>query len=225
LWITRYDELFIYPASLLTPARWLESGWAAILRARLWAAGQNLQSVLAVQGLIFLVPLVLAGFWRLRNDRRVQLAGFAWLLIFFVMTVIFPFQGARGGFFHSGAALQPFFWVMVPVGLEAFLGWGAQRYSRVEQALQAGGIADDAIVLVNNSPGYYVASQRPAISIPYGDLQTVCEVARRYQVGYLLLEIDQIIGETQLYLNPSDRQCLHYLSTIAEVRVFEIKSP
>jgi len=273
LWITRYDELFIYPASLLTPARWLESGLGAILRARLWAAGQNLQSALAVQGLIFLAPLVLAGFWRLRNDRRAQLAGFAWLLIFFVMTVIFPFQGARGGFFHSGAALQPFFWVMVPVGLEAFLGWGAQRrgwqagvarsvfrfglcvlalllcgvilygrlrpgqaartvwdepyqrYSRVEQALQASGIADDAIVLVNNSPGYYVASHRPAISIPYGDLQTVCEVASRYRAGYLLLEIDQIIGETQLYLNPSDRQCLHYLSTIAEVRVFEIKSP
>ena len=135
LWIGSYDELFIYPASLLTPERWLEAGWGAILHARAWAAGQNLQSALAVQGLIFLGPLMLAGFWRWRDDRRVQLAGFAWLSIFLVMTVVFPFQGARGGFFHSGAALQPFFWAMVPAGLEVILNWGVQRRGwRVTQA-------------------------------------------------------------------------------------------
>jgi hypothetical protein len=273
LWITGYDELFIYPASLLTRERWLEAGWGAILRARSWAAGQNLQSALAVQGLIFLGPLILIGFWRKRGDRRVQLAGFAWLMIFFVMTVVFPFQGARGGFFHSGAALQPFFWAMAPVGLEAFLDWGAkrrgwrviqarpvfsiglcglalllsgvvlygrikpgettstvwdepiQRYSRLEQMLQMRGVLKDEIVMVNNSPGYYVASQRPAISIPFGDLQTVCEVARRYHARYLFLEIDQITGESQLFAHPSDRQCLNYIDTIADVRVFGIPSP
>jgi hypothetical protein len=273
LWITSYDELFIYPASLLTPGRWLETGWEAILRARAWAAGQNLQSALAVQGLIFLGPLVLTGFWRKRGDRRVQLAGFAWLLIFLVMTAIFPFQGARGGFFHSGAALQPFFWAMAPIGLETFLDWGAQRrgwrvnqarpvfsiglcglalllsgvvlygrikpgetastvwdepiqrYSRLEQMLQMRGVPKDEIVMVNNSPGYTIAGQRPAISIPFGDLRTVCEVARRYHAHYLLLEMDQITGESQLFAHPSDRQCLHYLDTTAEVRVFEIQSP
>ena len=31
LWISSYDELFIYPASLLTPGRWLDAGWGAIL--------------------------------------------------------------------------------------------------------------------------------------------------------------------------------------------------
>lgn len=270
LWITSYDELFIYPAGLLTPGRWWETGLAALVRARFWAAGQNLQSALAVQGLIFLAPLILAGFWHLRSDRRVQVAGFAWVLIFLVMTVIFPFQGARGGFFHSGAALQPFFWAIAPTGLDVFLGWGAQRrgwrvaparlvfstglcglalvlcgvvfygrarpgkiartvwddpnnrYVLLGQALSGRGVPEDDIVLVNNSPGYYVASRRPAISIPFGDLQTVCTVAWRYQARYLLLEIDQISGETQLFQHPSDRQCLHYIETIADVRVFEI---
>jgi hypothetical protein len=273
LWITSYDELFIYPAGLLTPGRWWSSGLAVLLRARFWAAGQNLQSALAVQGLIFLAPLILVGFWQLRNDRRVQLAGFTWLVIFLVMTVIFPFQGARGGFFHSEAALQPFFWAMAPAGLDAFLGWGAQhrgwrveqarpvfsiglcglalflcgvilygrlrpgetagtvwddpnnRYVHLEQALQERGVPESEVVLVNNSPGYYVASQRPAISIPFGDLPTVCAVAWRYQARYLLLEIDQITGETELFTHPFDRQCLHYLDTIADVRVFEINSP
>ncbi len=87
------------------------------------------------------------------------------------------------------------------------------------------GASKDEIVMVNNSPGYYVASQRPAISIPFGDLQTVCMVAWRYHARYLLLEIDQIRGESQLFEHPSDRQCLDYLDTIADVRVFEILNP
>ena len=169
--------------------------------------------------------------------------------------------------------MQPFFWAMAPAGLEAFLGWGAQRrgwrvtqawpvfslglcglalllsgmtlygrikpgelagtawdepnqrYTLLEQALQMRGIPENEIVMVNNSPGYYVANRRPAISIPFGDLQTVCAVARRYQARYLFLEIDQISGETQLFKHPSDRQCLHYLDTITGVRVFEILDP
>jgi len=135
LWITQYDELFAYPASLLTPARWLGSSLGEIMRARLWASGQNLQTTLAVQGAIFLIPLILLGLWRLRHDRRVQLGSLAWLATFLVMTVVFPFQGARGGFFHSGAALQPLWWAVAPAGLEGFIAWGAR--ARGWQAVQA----------------------------------------------------------------------------------------
>jgi hypothetical protein len=273
LWITSYEELFIYPAGVLTAGRWWEAGLGAILRARIWAAGLNLQTALAVQGLIFLAPLVLLGLWRTRKDRRVQLAGISWLLILLTMTVIFPFQGARGGFFHSGAALQPFFWAMAPLGLEAFLDWGRRRRGwrvdrarpvfsiglallalclsisilygrlrpgslggtawddpynrqmRVEQALQGIGVPKGQIIMANNSPGFYIASRRPAISIPYGDLKTVCSVAWRYQASYLLLDIDQIQGETELFLHPADRQCLHYIDTFADVRVFLVLGP
>lgn len=273
LWITKYDELFIYPASLLTLSRWLSAGWASILEARLWSAGQNLQSALAVQGLIFLAPLILAGMWRLRRDRRVQIAGLAWTALFVLMTFVFPFQGARGGFFHSGAALQPFFWAITPAGFEAFLSWGVrrrgwrmdqarrffsaglvifalllsfmvtynrfktseagsnawnlpfQRYLQLEQELRRLGFTDQEVVLVNNSPGYYIASQRPALSIPYGELPTVCAVASRYQAALLLLEIDQIPGGSSLYSDPSDQLCLHYLDTFSGVRIFEFRAP
>jgi hypothetical protein len=135
LWITQYDELFAYPASLLTPARWLGSGLLEIMRARWWALGQNLQTTLAVQGEIFLAPLIILGLWRLRHDRRVQFGSLAWLATFLVMTVVFPFQGARGGFFHSGAALQPLWWAVAPAGLEGFIAWGER--ARGWQAVQA----------------------------------------------------------------------------------------
>jgi hypothetical protein len=85
-----------------------------------------LLSAFAVQGNIFLAPLILLGFWRLRGDRRVRLGVLACLAALFGMTVIFPHQGWRGGFFHSGAALQPLLWAAVPVGLEAMIAWGVR---------------------------------------------------------------------------------------------------
>jgi hypothetical protein len=37
------------------------------------------------------------------------------------MTFVFPYQGARGGFFHSSAALLPFLWSASTIGFDAFL--------------------------------------------------------------------------------------------------------
>jgi hypothetical protein len=269
LWITRYDELFLYPASLLTPQHWWASGLRSILEARLWAAGLNLQNALAVQASIFLLPLILVGLWRLRGQLRVQAACLAWLLTFLAMTVIFPFQGARGGFFHSGAALQLLFWAAAPLGLDVILEWVSQRrgweigrarrlfqfglvwlaflitalvsfnrvigdgspssgwdasynrYRQAEVALVAKGATPDAIVMVNNAPGYFVAAGRPAISIPYVGLPVLLEVARRYQASYLLMELDQVPGE-QLYNQPGDRPGLRYLGEAAGVHIYAI---
>lgn len=271
LWITGYDELYIYPASLLTPERWLNSGLGSILHARLWALGQNMQTALAVQGEIFLAPLVLIGLWRYRRGQQVRVGVFAWALTFLVMTIIFPFQGARGGFFHSGAALQPLFWAVAPVGLDVLVarvgrlrGWDVSQATRVfrmgsvalallftvivatsrilgdqvaspvwnerhmhyvqlEGTLGELGASPGDVVLVNNAPGYFIASGRPAISIPYGDPNTMLAVARRYRVRYLLLEFNQLQGEDDLYTHPNeDRLGLRYLTTLGGTRVFEI---
>ncbi|HUF36886.1 MAG TPA: hypothetical protein VMN57_00030 [Anaerolineales bacterium] len=126
LWWTEYDDLFAYPAEILTPARWLASGALAILAARLEAAGRNLVSAFAVGGLTFLFPLILAGFARLRRSPAVQTAAAGWVLLFLVMSFVFPFAGSRGGYFHAAAALQPLFWALVPEGLAAFTEWGGR---------------------------------------------------------------------------------------------------
>ncbi|MCI0520879.1 MAG: glycosyltransferase family 39 protein [Chloroflexi bacterium] len=124
LWLLEYDELFSYPAALLTPERWLASGWLEIVRARGYALWQNLQTALVVQGEIFLWPLALAGLWRLRGRRLVSMGAAAWTLALMLMTLVFPFAGWRGGFFHAGAAIQPLIWAATPLGLERFIAWG-----------------------------------------------------------------------------------------------------
>ena len=269
LWLTTYDELYTYPASQLTPAHLLAAGWESILRARLWALGQNLQTALAVQGEIFLFPLILAGAWRLRRSLAVQTGALAWGLLFLAMTFPFPFAGARGGFFHAGAVLQPLWWALAPEGLRAFTDWGARRrgwqpvrayrifagglaglafalsafilwsrvigadgpplawgrsaahYRRVEARLQAQGALPGERVLVNNPPGYVLASGRPALAIPYGDSRTLLEVARRYDVRYLILEPNYRGGPLDsLYRSPPP--FLHPLFTLDDTLIFAI---
>lgn len=127
LWITNYDELYSYPGSLLTPQRWMASGWEKIIKDRLWALGLNLQSLLAVQGEVFLFPFMLVGLWSYRKKSFVQVAILLWSLLFLLMSVVFPYAGARGGFFHSGSALQPLAWVMAPIGLDIVLEWAAKK--------------------------------------------------------------------------------------------------
>ena len=118
LWLTNYDETFIYPANKLTAQAWLLSGWGNILSARLAALKWNLLNTFAAQGGIFLFPFILIGLWSFRKDERVRLGVLAWLGLLIVMTLIFPYAGSRGGFFHSGATLQLLWWTLAPLGLE-----------------------------------------------------------------------------------------------------------
>lgn len=127
LWLTNYEETFTYPASNLSMQNWLASGWKAILNVRLWSLGNNLQTLVAAQGGLILFPFILGGMWIERRDRRVQIAFLGWMALLGVMTVVFPFAGARGSFFHAGAALQPLFWTLAPIGLDAVVTWARQR--------------------------------------------------------------------------------------------------
>jgi MFS family permease len=272
LWITNYNELYIYPATMLTFQRWLQQGLGAILQARLSALGQNLATLFAVQGGIFLLPLMLLGLRRSWRMPVVRLGLFAYGLIFTLMTLVFPYAGARGGLLHSGAVLQPLLWVLAAVGLDVFLSWGvahrnwvlhqagvvfasglvllailvsgvvfykrmfnpqppqqpwdaaARLYSQVNDALLQMGADGGEIVMVNNPPAYYLVSGRPAVSIPFGDLNTVLSVAKRYHARFLALEFNQLTGSDDLFVDPGDRPGLHYLRTVDSVRIYEFEA-
>ncbi|MCD4673156.1 MAG: hypothetical protein K8R77_10875 [Anaerolineaceae bacterium] len=150
LWLENYNQIFQYPANQLNATNWIASGWTAIIKDRFAAVLANLKTAFAVQGSVFLLPLMMAGFWKLRRDRRVILGVGLWLAIFGVMSVVFPYAGARGGFFHSGAALQPLLWASVPFGLDAFVGWGSKKRdwdSRMATSVFGGGLVVMSILL------------------------------------------------------------------------------
>ena len=270
LWFVEYDDLYAFPGALITPARWWASGLGQILHARAWGLGQNLQTLLAVQLSIFLAPLVVTGLWFLRRERSVRLGVLIWLSILLVMTLLFPYAGARGGFFHSGAGVQPLFWACVPAGLDAFVAWGSRKrgwqaaqarrvfqvgliifalassffvfsgrviganwrqpawdspsvsYAALAERLAKSGVGQNEIIMVNNPPGFYLASGRMAVAIPNGSVDTLLAAARQYGAGYVVLEANHPTSLAFLYEHPGDQPGLRYVTTVDGAHLFEV---
>ena len=274
LWLTNYDQMFNYPVDQLNFTSWLSSGLGQALQVRLTSLETNLESFMAVQGEIFLLPLILIGFWRLKREWVIKLGSGLWLITLFVMSLIFPFAGERGGYFHSSAAIQPLFWAVIPSGLEGFVSFGVRwrkwnrvsamrflstglvilgilltgalvyqrvlgnnpgkiawssnwdQYRAVDKTLFQFGAASEDYILINNPPGYFVATGRSGLVIPNGNEQTSLEVAKRYKASYLILEKDHVTGLNDLYLHPGDRPGLKYLTSVGQIYLFQIlKSP
>lgn len=135
LWLRQYDELFSYPADFLRPSYLLAAGLPSLLAVRLQSLGSNLLSLLAVNHLVFLLPLTGAAAWRYRHSKLVQLACIYLAALAAVMSLVFPLPGSRGGFFHSSAALMPLIWALAPLGLSYWVQWiGNRRGWRVQEA-------------------------------------------------------------------------------------------
>jgi hypothetical protein len=82
------------------------------------------------------------------------------------------------------------------------------------------GIED--VVLVNNPPGFYVATGRPAIAIPNGDLGPLFAVSERYSGRFLVLEANHPSGLDGLYTRPGDFEGLRYLGSSGDIQLFEL---
>jgi hypothetical protein len=161
LWLTNYDQTFIFPANQLTMQSWLAQGWGNILGVRLDALKINFLNAFAAQGGIFLFPFILVGIWRYRKDERVQFASLAWLGLLLVMTFIFPFAGPRGGFFHSGAALQSVWWSLAPLGLESAIGAGRKRGWFTPQAFNVFQVALVGVAVLMTGVIFYLRVLQP----------------------------------------------------------------
>jgi hypothetical protein len=270
LWISSYDQLFAFPASTLSPQNWLSVGLLPLLLQRWDALLANLQTALAVQGAVFLTPLILIGLWRLRKAAILQIGMPVWLLTFLIMTLVFPLAGARGGFLHSGAAFQPLLWAAAAEGLLAFIEWGVrwrnwkvaralpgfgiiavliaalltagvtaprvlasddpqsgwsaswQHYTAVDAALDGLAVSTDQVVMVNNPPGFFIASGRPAIVIPNGGIDTLLAAAQKYHGAYLVLEENSVAGLIPLYKQPKDVPGLKYITAVGSTYLFLI---
>jgi len=127
LWITNYDQTFSYPANQLTFAQWRAAGIELHLQARWDALVMNLKNLVAVQCLVILAPLMIAGLWQYRRLRIIQFASLMMLGTLALMTLVFPYAGARGGYIHSASAFQPLLWAASPAGLELFVSWGQRK--------------------------------------------------------------------------------------------------
>ena len=233
--MTRYDDLFLYPAGELTAGRWQASGLSSIFIDRMKAAGSNIQTLIATGADIFLFPLLIIGYWKNRRNNSVIVFGWMILLTFVSMSFIFPYAGARGGFFHSLSSVQPLLWALIAAGLEIVIQWGVKRrnwmynrawwmfgvaivltaaaltgfimndkmihgleneipwndsqkaYQEIEMGLINQNIGLDETVMINNPPGFTLATGRQSVMIPTGGSGSVLAVCERFDISYLVV--------------------------------------
>jgi hypothetical protein len=130
LWMTSYNQIFSFTPELYTYQSWLASGLIEALRVRVSSLWQNLGTAFFAQGMIFLSPLVMIGLWKCRHLFRVQIAFLGWLCLLLAESLLFPFASVRGGYFHAGAAFQPVWFVLAPIGLDVLLTWIVRKNRR-----------------------------------------------------------------------------------------------
>ena len=123
LWLISYNDLFHFPATDLTPQRFLESGWKNLLATRWEALLWNVQTLLFVMGFVFLAPFIACGIIKLHQQPSIKISVAYFAALFFLMTLIFPLQGSRGGLFHSSAALISVLAIAAAIGLDRAVAW------------------------------------------------------------------------------------------------------
>lgn len=267
LWLTSYDQTFSFPATQLTFEGWQAAGIGPLLQARWDALVMNLKNLVAVQGLVILTPLMIAGFWMKRKARVIQFVGLMMLGTLALMTIVFPFAGSRGGYLHSAAAFQTMLWAATPAGLELFVDWGQRKrnwqperampvfasllvlvcmlmtgwfylqkvvgtgeaamrwgyshqvYLEVDKDLENFVENREDLIMVNNPPGFYLATRRPSIVIPGGGVEQAVAAAKKYGAKWMLLGAEQ--GNlVELYHQPNQAVDIKFRGTIGDLKLF-----
>jgi len=68
--------------------------------------------------------------------------------------------------------------------------------------------ADRAPVAVNNPPGFFAATEWPAVVIPDGVPSVLHQVVQRYGVGWIVLDANHPQGLAELYADPTGLEWL-----------------
>ena len=119
LFFTGYNDLFAYPSEKLTLAHWLSAGAAKLILDRLLALLNNLGTWVGIAGLVIWAPFAGYGLWLQRKQKIIQFYLLMLGLLAFLMSLVFPYAGVHGGFFHSLSAFQCLLWAMIPLGFAA----------------------------------------------------------------------------------------------------------
>ncbi len=143
-WMRDYVETVNYPG-VISLDKFLNSGPGFILQTRVDAivgSSGAFANLIAVEGMIFIAPLMLIGLWRRRFDPFLSAFILYAVGLHAAMSLVFAFPGMRGGLFHSAAALVPFWAALGICGLDDVIRWLAKRRRwKVQGALRFFGAA------------------------------------------------------------------------------------
>ena len=129
-------------------------------------------------------------------------------------------------FLHGILVLLAVFMTAYLVNLGVLSGWAKDGpiYPSVHELMLEHGIGPGDVVIVRNPPGYFIASERPAISLPFGDESTILAVAETFGARYLLLEKGGTFESIHdLYEDPQSHSSFVFLGEVNEAKLYRIE--
>ncbi|MEM5775603.1 MAG: hypothetical protein AAGU05_11440, partial [Anaerolineaceae bacterium] len=100
----------------------------------------------------------------------------------------------------------------------------SKTYTVVESAVRETFPDPDTLIVVNNPPGYNLASGgRPAVVLPHGDEQALLAVADRFGAGLAAIDRNITDGLRHLYEQPKSYGRLEFLYSVGDTRIYRIK--
>ncbi len=162
MFLRTYDDLFAYGRTL-DLATYLEWGFGNILLSKLESLWVAIQTLVAVPGIILLVPFIIVTLIKFypRPEKRALLRPVVWYVIALILTmsIIFTFPGMRGAVFHSSSAIWPWSTAVAAAGIGFAVDWTASRlpHWQPEKAKKRFSILFIALALIL---GVYVSLSR-----------------------------------------------------------------
>jgi hypothetical protein len=206
----------------------------------LWILRHDLRTKIAVTGWLILFVVMIAIFPFAGSRGSFFHAGAAfqpywWVAAPIGLESVIAWARGHGRFTDQNA---PVFFqgilVLLAVLMTAYLvnfrvlsGWAKDDviYPKVEEKLIESGIGSQDVVIVRNPPGYYLASRRQSISLPFGDESTILAVAKKFGAHYLILEKEGTFDIIQdLYDHPEDNPAFKYLGEVDSARLYRIET-
>lgn len=90
----------------------------------------------------------------------------------------------------------------------------------VAERLDELGATSDSLVMINNPPGFYIASDMSSIVIPNEGLDEIIQAGEKFEIDYFVLEENHPESLTELYQDPGKDPRLGYLGTERGIRYF-----
>jgi len=83
------------------------------------------------------------------------------------------------------------------------------------------GIDVESLIMINNPPGLYIASDRSSVVIPNGGIDTLIRSAEELGAEMLILEANHPDALDYLYSEPQKESKLEYLQTVSDAHYFK----
>ena len=156
IWYREYNDLFKYVPTA-TAETFFAEGLGLLVQSRWQSLSVGLGTLVAVEGIIVMTPLMFVALLRRRHERFLRPFMIYALFLHGAMTLVFAFPGYRGGLFHSSAALFPFWVTLGVIGLDDTVDW-LTRYRRHWRPKQAKYIFTVGLLVIVASLTFYLGN-------------------------------------------------------------------